>query len=194
MTKKKNKPKPFQGSPVGGFKCVHCGSSASPCACVTRRFTDGEKVIHVSAPAGFVKHDENKVRLELIPTEATLALGRAFTYGAKKYAPDNWRKCSDPDRYLGATLRHLVAHQGGELTDKESGLAHLDHAIASLAMLIGLTERLAFAQAGLDGRLAKKSTVGVAPVSYRQINVKDWIDDETYKTLYYKPPATRSKK
>ncbi len=89
----------------------------------------------------FVKTDGEKPRLDLIPAEAINAMGRAFTYGAKKYAPDNWRKCPDPRRYMAATLRHLVAHNGGETHDAESGLAHLDHAVASLAMLIGLLER-----------------------------------------------------
>ena len=89
----------------------------------------------------FYKADADKVRLELIPAEAIMSMGRAFTYGARKYSPGNWSKCDDPTRYLGATLRHLVAFQGGEDVDAESGLLHLDHALASLAMLVGLIER-----------------------------------------------------
>lgn len=89
----------------------------------------------------FRKADTDKVRLDLWPSEALVAGGRAFTYGAKKYAPGNWALCPDPARYVAATLRHLVAWNGGEVTDDESGLSHLDHALASMAMLVGLVER-----------------------------------------------------
>lgn len=91
----------------------------------------------------FQKTDDDKPRLDLWPTEALNAGGRAFGFGAKKYAPGNWRKCPDPARYVAATMRHLAAWNGGELRDAESGLSHLDHAIASLAMLVGLVEQKA---------------------------------------------------
>ncbi len=67
--------------------------------------------------------------------------GRAVTYGAKKYGAQNWDKCKEPTRYLGAFLRHTFSHMGGEAIDKESGLNHLDCAAASLGFYIALTER-----------------------------------------------------
>jgi hypothetical protein len=88
----------------------------------------------------FEKHDQEKIRLDLVPVSAVLAMGRAFTYGAKKYAPDNWRKCDDPNRYYAAALRHLMAWRNGEVADRESKLSHLDHALASLAMLHGIAK------------------------------------------------------
>lgn len=89
----------------------------------------------------FRKDDAEKLRLELVPPELILAVGRAVTYGAKKYGAQNWDKCKDPTRYLGAFLRHTFSHMGGEIIDKESGLNHLDCAAASLGFYVALTER-----------------------------------------------------
>lgn len=88
--------------------------------------------------AAFVKYDHAKNRVELVPPEAIEAMGAAFTYGAAKYSPDNWRKCDDPKRYQGATFRHYLALARGEAYDPESGLHHLCHLLASAAMWFGL--------------------------------------------------------
>lgn len=74
---------------------------------------------------GFTKHDSAKSRLDLLPPKALLFVGQGLGHGARKYAPGNWRKCKDPDRYIGAGLRHTVKHMDGEFLDKESGLPHL---------------------------------------------------------------------
>lgn len=89
-------------------------------------------------PTDFRKHDTDKPRLDLIPRAALEAAGRALGNGAVKYGANNWRTCKEPERYVAATLRHIVAWNEGEATDPESGLSHLDHAAASLAILIGL--------------------------------------------------------
>ena len=88
----------------------------------------------------FKKNDNGKLRFSLLPIAALKGMMRAFLYGAKKYGDGNWRNCEDPDRYYDACIRHLMAWKAGELIDEESGNFHLDHAIASLAMLIGLLE------------------------------------------------------
>lgn len=38
-----------------------------------------------------LKYDDGKPRLDLVPPEAVMALGRVLTYGAEKYAPNSWR-------------------------------------------------------------------------------------------------------
>lgn len=81
------------------------------------------------------KHDEEKVRLDLLPFEALMDVGRAMTYGAKKYADHNYRKGMAWGRLLAAALRHLVAWGSGQDDDPESGLPHLAHATACLLML-----------------------------------------------------------
>jgi len=63
-------------------------------------------------------------------------VAEVLTMGAKKYAPDNWRKVPDAkDRYLSAALRHLSARAQGEWLDPETGLPHTAHAICCLMFL-----------------------------------------------------------
>lgn len=87
----------------------------------------------VTALANGVKHDEHKPRPELLPPRALLSVSEVLAYGARKYAPDNWRKVPDAHtRYVGAALRHVLAHLTGERLDPESGKPHLAHAVCSL--------------------------------------------------------------
>ena len=87
------------------------------------------------------KHDTNKPRFDLIPAKAELALAQVLTFGAEKYAPDNWRIVPDAkQRYIAAALRHINAARSGEAMDSESGLPHLAHAMCCLAFVVELGE------------------------------------------------------
>lgn len=60
-------------------------------------------------------------------------VANVLTFGAKKYDEDNWRKLENlQNRYTSGALRHIFAHNDGELLDAESGLSHLAHAICCL--------------------------------------------------------------
>lgn len=84
------------------------------------------------------KYDLGKPRWTLIPWGVMDGVLAVFEYGARKYAPDNWKRVSNGhERYLNAALRHLIKYAEGGVTDTESGLHHLDHAIASLMMIRG---------------------------------------------------------
>jgi deoxycytidylate deaminase len=83
----------------------------------------------------FLKFDNNKIRYDLIPPEVNKALAEVLTYGAKKYKPNNWKKCSDIEKYIAALLRHLEAHRAGEMLDKDSGLLHIAHALTNAAFV-----------------------------------------------------------
>ena len=74
-----------------------------------------------------IKHDQDKVRVELLSPIAMNEIAKVLTFGAKKYADNNWRKGIKWSRVLGASLRHLLAYMGGENKDPESGLSHLSH-------------------------------------------------------------------
>lgn len=87
-----------------------------------------------------VKKDQDKPRVDLVPVSSVQAAARAFGFGAKKYSPWNWMKGFEWLRLFGAVLRHLFAWAAGEEKDSESGLCHLDHALASLMMLQTHTE------------------------------------------------------
>lgn len=89
---------------------------------------------------GFMKFDTDKLRYDLIPSEAMEALAKVLTYGAKKYKPGNWKNATDIDRYTAALYRHLEAWRKGEEVDEESGLPHLAHAITNVAFLIWFEE------------------------------------------------------
>lgn len=84
---------------------------------------------------GGSKNDSGKPRLSLVPKEAYWGMAAALTFGAQKYAPDNFKLGIDYRRISDAALRHITAFMDGEELDPESGLSHLDHALASLAML-----------------------------------------------------------
>lgn len=83
---------------------------------------------------GGIKHDAGKVRLELVPPAAVMAIGRVMTYGAHKYGANNWQGV-EIERYTGALLRHLYAWMGGEETDPESGMPHLWRVLTNAAFM-----------------------------------------------------------
>lgn len=89
----------------------------------------------VSAIGG-IKHDAGKPRLSLIPRAALEAEARVMGFGANKYGTFNWKKGLAYSRLLDAALRHVHAFVDGENDDPESGLNHLAHARANLAMLL----------------------------------------------------------
>lgn len=78
-----------------------------------------------------------KLPLELVPPSATHALAEAFADGAKKYGPYNWRdKTISSSIYYGAAMRHLSAWWDGEDLAEDSGINHLHHALACIAMVV----------------------------------------------------------
>lgn len=99
------------------------------------------------APDLKIKTAAQKAPLQLVPINAQAGTARVFQHGGAKYEPGNFLLATDdeaPARYCGALLRHLASMQepNGLFTwssikavDEESGLPHIDHAIASLLML-----------------------------------------------------------
>lgn len=86
----------------------------------------------------FMKFDGDKVRYDLVPPSAIKAMAEVLTFGARKYKPNNWKNCEDPERYLAALYRHLEAWRAGETNDQDSGLHHLAHAMTNLAFMLEL--------------------------------------------------------
>ncbi len=80
-----------------------------------------------TAKATGIKHDQEKLRVDLLDPLALEGLSAVLTFGAKKYAAHNWRGGIAYSRLLGAALRHIFAILRGEDNDPESNLPHVDH-------------------------------------------------------------------
>ena len=92
--------------------------------------TDEDVIIYASeAPKGAkgMKFDKEKPRMDLLDADALEGLAKVLTFGAEKYAANNWRNGIEYSRLTAAILRHLMALQRGEDIDPESGLPHIDH-------------------------------------------------------------------
>ncbi len=93
--------------------------------------------VKIPTPEFGRKDDSDKDRWDLLPLEPVRQIVKVLTFGAKKYAPDNWQKVSEPrDRYFAALMRHLVAWRSGEALDPESGIHHLAHAGCCVLFLL----------------------------------------------------------
>lgn len=73
------------------------------------------------------RYNNGKPRMGLLDMEALTGLAEVLTFGANKYAANNWRKGLPTTNILDSMLRHIAAIQRGEDVDPESGLAHIDH-------------------------------------------------------------------
>lgn len=94
----------------------------------------------VSSPSGALRFDTGKPQLELISPIAMVGLAGILTFGAKKYAPNNWRKGMNWSRCIGSLKRHLARFEMGEDYDfdpecegcknnnclNHTGLLHID--------------------------------------------------------------------
>lgn len=84
-----------------------------------------------------VKYDSDKLDWSLVPNESIEEVIKVLMFGARKYAPDNWKIVSDyKRRYYNAAQRHITAWKKGELVDSETGITHLAHATCCLLFLI----------------------------------------------------------
>ena len=102
------------------------------------RNTGGVVEQRVENAHGGVKADGEKPDMSLIPPAALELTAAVLTYGARKYAPDNWKKV-EGRRYIAALLRHVCREMrdpGG--VDEETGLPHVAHIGANAAILCGL--------------------------------------------------------
>lgn len=88
---------------------------------------------HLSLLQG-TKDDTQKPDMTDIPTEAMWEMAAAFTYGQRKYSKNNYRQGMKVSRQLAAAVRHIYQHLDGDTFDSESGVTHLGHALASIAM------------------------------------------------------------
>jgi hypothetical protein len=112
-------------------KLMGMGTIISPM--ITNLNTNNEPA---PTPLAFVKHDNGKLRWDLLPWAATEEVVEVLTFGANKYTPNNWRKAEDTTRFLAAAMRHIAAFAMGQKRDPETGIHHLAHAVCNLIFII----------------------------------------------------------
>ncbi len=115
---------------------------------------------HYEFSTGGQKDLKGKLRTDLIPPEAEIALAEVLTFGASKYQDRNWEKGIPFMSLYGATKRHLLAWVQGDTFDKESGMNHLKHALCDLAFLVTFSER---GREDLDDRPVKEEKPHLGP-------------------------------
>lgn len=89
-----------------------------------------------SAPISGVKLDNGKPDYSLLTRAMMEPMVKALMYGEGKYSRGNFRGGFVNTRLTAAALRHIMAWQDSEDNDPESGVTHLGHAMAALAMLL----------------------------------------------------------
>lgn len=79
---------------------------------------------------------DTKPDLSLVPQTFNLMVSQAMMDGARKYGPYNWRDNPVRNRvYIAAAMRHLAQYLDGEDLDPTSGVYHIGHAGACLAII-----------------------------------------------------------
>lgn len=83
------------------------------------------------------KYDSGKPEISLLPPWALEEVAKVLTVGAKKYAPDNWKRVPDGEyRYKNALGRHFIEFLKGNELDEETGLHHLAHLICCAMFIL----------------------------------------------------------
>lgn len=79
----------------------------------------------------------SKIPLHLVPPSAKHYLAEALADGANKYGPYNWRDSQiSVSVYVAAAFRHIDAYWDGQDKAQDSGVHHLAHAMACMALLL----------------------------------------------------------
>ncbi len=74
-----------------------------------------------------LRYNEGKLKWSLVNFASLVPMVQVLTFGAAKYAPNNWKKGLDRSEILESMMRHLTALIDGEETDPESKLSHIGH-------------------------------------------------------------------
>lgn len=77
-----------------------------------------------------------KAAISVVPACVILGIGLALLEGARKYGRHNYRAAGvRASVYYDAAFRHMSSFWEGQDIDPDSGLHHIDKAMASLAVL-----------------------------------------------------------
>lgn len=96
-----------------------------------------------------IKHDDAKIRFDLLPDDALTLVAEILTKGASEYGDRNWEEGISASRLEAAARRHMTRWKLGQTLDPKSGMSHLVHAACDLLMMVALESR---AQPDFDDR------------------------------------------
>jgi len=68
-----------------------------------------------------------KIKWTLVHFKSIECMVEVLMFGAKKYAPDNWKIGLNLKEIEDSMQRHLASLIDGEIRDPESGLYHIGH-------------------------------------------------------------------
>lgn len=91
--------------------------------------------VNVTIDGGALRFNTGKVRMDLVPDTAVEGIAEVLTFGAKKYAPNNWKRGMEWSEVIASLERHLKAFKRGEDFDGESELLHIDHVLTNAAFI-----------------------------------------------------------
>jgi len=109
-----------------------------------------------SADGGGLRSNENKTEIHQVPTSLVSAVAKVLKYGEQKYAKGNWRRGMKWSTPYDCMQRHMLKWLNGDVADEESGLSHLYHAAANIAMLIEYEETCPELDDRFKGAINKK--------------------------------------
>lgn len=90
-------------------------------------------------PNSGTKYDQSKLNWALLPLDQIEQVVKVLHYGAQKYSAGNWKNVQNGyERYLAASMRHLVADRQGELLDNDTKIYHLAHSICCQLFMLYL--------------------------------------------------------
>ena len=118
------------------------------------------------------KNDELKPTLAFVSTHAMWEMGKALSFGAKKYDKWNYKNGIEVVRTLSASLRHIYQFLNGEDVDPETGSLHLGNAMAGLSMAIDTY----YNHPELDDRFKKNEQIIQKTNSKRRLRISDKKD------------------
>lgn len=148
-----------------------------------QRLTKNNKIVLENIPRDksneAMRFDDNKIRFDLIPTEAILEIARVYTVGAIKYEDNNWRKGMKFSRCIGSLERHWNLWKAGEEVDPETGCAHLAQVCWNAMTLLvyclrglGTDDRLKYKVDSNFNLVDNRLNIGLSPEQLKELRNK----------------------
>lgn len=82
-----------------------------------------------------LRFNEDKLKWSLVDFKSFEPMVQVLMMGARKYAPNNWKKGLPVTEICESLMRHLYAFLDGEDNDPESSISHIGHMACNVMFL-----------------------------------------------------------